>query len=81
MSEVPPAFDGHTARWIEADHGDGILRCVCHYPLRKIDEDTWLCEGGNHQYRFDEGTIAYDKFGNVILRPKSQDEGDKDEGR
>lgn len=73
MKTISPAQDHETQAWIMADRGDGILRCVCGYTLRKMDNNIWRCDGGNHQYSFDEGTVCHDKFGNVMLNPKSHE--------
>lgn len=47
---------------------DGIVpRCICGYVLHKSDENIWTCDGGNHRYRMEDGTMEMDKFGRVVL--------------
>jgi len=52
-------------------NADGELRCPAGYPLRKIDHNTWRCDGGHHEYKLDENTIMLDKFGNWIIKTNS----------
>ena len=46
----------------------GELICPAGYPLRKIDHNTWRCDGGHHEYKLDEDTIRLDKFGNWVIK-------------
>jgi len=47
---------------------DGIMKCSCGRELVKVDEDTYKCSGGFPFYRFTDGTIVIDKFGNLLLK-------------
>lgn len=46
----------------------GAMVCCCGFELIKQDEDTYRCSGGNHVYRFSEGSAMKDKFGNLLLK-------------
>lgn len=59
----PMSYDGKT------------LRCCCGFELIKEDDNNWHCTGGGHVYRIQDGEVAYDKFGNTLLKtpPMSND--------
>ena len=54
---------------------DGVLRCSCGSELIQLDEDSYRCAGGYPTYRFSEGSIILDKFGNLMI--KKGDHGKK----
>lgn len=47
---------------------DGVLRCSCGRELIKKDDVTYECPGGFPIYRFDDGTVMIDKFGNLVIK-------------
>ena len=47
---------------------DGKLRCSCGRALVKLDKKTYQCPGGFPVYRFEEGDVIKDKFGNLLLK-------------
>jgi hypothetical protein len=63
---------------LKAEHGegyqeiqkgaDGKLRCPRGFLLRKIDANTYRCDGGYHEYRMDDQSMILDKFGNWIVK-------------
>lgn len=57
---------------------DGVLKCSCGRELVQEDENTFRCSGGYPVYRFSEGTIILDKFGNIMLKkiPHKNEEDD-----
>jgi len=53
--------------------------CCCGYELVKEDNDVWRCIGGNHRYRMSEGEVAFDKFGQPLIKmPENFDAGSKE---
>ena len=52
---------------------DGVLRCSCGAELVKLDDKTYQCPGGYPIYRFDEGEVVLDKFGNLLFKHKSHE--------
>ena len=56
---------------------DGTLRCSCGRELIKMDENTYKCPGGYPIYRFGDGSIFIDKWGNLML--KTSDHGGEQE--
>ena len=60
-------------------HSDGVLRCPRGYPLRKIDANTYRCDGGFHEYHLDEQELIFDKFGNVLVKNNQEaDDAEKE---
>jgi len=49
---------------------DGRVTCSCGRELIQVDEHSYKCSGGYPIYRFDEGDIIKDKFGNLLMRAK-----------
>ncbi len=47
---------------------DGVLRCSCGRELIKKDDETYECPGGFPIYRFGDGSVFLDKFGNLMMR-------------
>ena len=61
-------FDPYNDK-VRGQTGDGVTpRCICGYTLHKESEDTSRCAGGNHRYTVSEGTLFFDKFGNVFIK-------------
>jgi len=58
---------------------DGVLKCSCGQALVKLDEFTYKCPGGYPVYRFQEGSVFIDKWGNLMM--KKIDHGGKKNGR
>lgn len=54
---------------------DGVLRCSCGRELIKMDEETYKCPVGYPVYRFKDGEVVIDKFGNMMFKelPHSND--------
>lgn len=75
MAEIKPHFDkGYNYDKYIGPDSEGKLRCEEGYELIQKDENTFECTGGGHRYRFDDGTIVIDKFGNVLLKRQSQND-------
>ena len=77
MREIKPvAKQDHDGYYLVEE--DGVLKCSCGRELEKMDEDTWRCSGGYPVYRFSEGSIILDKFGNLMLKkiPHGKNEED-----
>ena len=47
---------------------DGVLTCSCGRELVKLDDKTYKCPGGYPIYRFDDGSVYIDKFGNLMIK-------------
>lgn len=67
--------------WFDPNYGgDGVLRCCCGFELvlesEGESENTYRCTGGRHMYRFSADEAFFDKFGNLLIKPK-EDENDK----
>jgi len=58
---------------------DGVLRCSCGSELVKMDEESWRCGQGYPIYKFEDGEVLLDRNGNLMLKGKPHDEGDKNE--
>ena len=52
---------------------DGVLRCSCGRELVQLDERTYACPGGYPIYRFEDGEVVLDKFGNLMFKAKSHE--------
>ena len=57
----------------------GVMRCSCGRELVKMDENTYKCPGGYPIYRFEDGSIFIDKWGNLMLKTSDHDGGEQDE--
>ena len=61
--------------WFDPNYGgDGVLRCCCGFELVKESEDTYRCTGGNHRYSISEEDVFIDKFGNVMIKLKQEND-------
>ena len=59
---------------------DGMkLHCSCGRPLVKITETRWRCSAGWPEYDIAQGDMAFDKYGNIMLKakPHEDDQDDK----
>ena len=75
MKKIKPRAENENVDWFDPNYeGDGILRCCCGYELKKESEDTYRCTGGNHRYSINEGEVFIDKFGNVMIKLKQENE-------
>lgn len=76
MGEIKATFGGKNATGHEDgmihQNPDGSYSCCCDYEIKKVDENTWKCEGGGHTYRMDEGDMVMDKFGNMMMKKKGE---------
>lgn len=54
--------------WFPVSSPNGTLLCSCGRPLLKIGEGVYKCKAGYPIYRFDEGNIMIDKFGNLMIK-------------
>lgn len=61
---------GTQGQYYPVTYKDGRVTCSCGRELMKIDEHTYQCTGGYPIYRFDEGDIIKDKFGNLMMKAK-----------
>lgn len=73
MKDVKPVCELEDDGYYAVTYPDGTLHCSCGATLVKMDEKTYECPGGYPVYRFDEGDILIDKFGNLMFRNKSHD--------
>ena len=80
MKTIKPArtkAENESVDWFDPNYGeDGILRCCCGFELIKESEDTYRCIGGNHRYRFSDGSVIIDKFGNVMIKLTQEEENE-----
>ena len=63
-----PINNRASSQWYSVLHSNGKMRCSCGRQLVKIDDKTYKCEYGYPMYRFDEGEVMKDKFGNLLLK-------------
>lgn len=72
LSELidPAASDGDDGGYYLCEDENGVMRCSCGRELIQLDDDTYKCPGGYPIYRFDEGDVIKDKFGNLYLKKK-----------
>lgn len=47
---------------------DGVLKCSCGRELEKMDDHTYRCPGGYPVYRFQDGSVFIDKWGNLMMK-------------
>lgn len=57
---------------------NGVMKCSCGNELIKMDEETYRCSGGYPIYRFSDGTLIIDKYGNICIK-KMGHGGEEDE--
>ncbi len=67
MKEIKPISYREKDNYYPVEE-DGVMKCSCGRELIKLDEETYQCSGGYPIYRFDEGTIIIDKFGNLCIK-------------
>ena len=92
MVEIKPYNDAEDGSWYSKEQQEaadtyftvedemGVLRCSCGRELIKMDEETYECPGGYPQYRFKNGEVVIDKFGNLMMKNKPHGKEEKDEG-
>ncbi len=68
----PESYNERDAYWAVVD-ADGNMKCSCGRQLIKMDEHTYKCAGGWPIYRFEDGTVFIDKFGNLMLKTTDHD--------
>lgn len=78
MKEVKPVAKRDYGGFFLVEDHDGTLKCSCGRELVNVDEHTWRCSAGYPTYRFEEGTIMVDKFGNIMIKkiPHGDDENE-----
>lgn len=64
---TPNTETNEGSSWYPVDE-DGIMRCSCGRDLIQMDEDTYRCAAGLPIYKFSQGTIVKDKFGNLLIK-------------
>lgn len=78
MKQIKPdrnKADNEYEDWFDPNYmEDGVLRCCCGYELKKESEDTYRCTGGNHRYIISDGDVTTDKFGNILIKLKQENE-------
>jgi hypothetical protein len=65
--------DGRKPQYFAVVEPDGKMHCSCGRELIKLDDKTYRCGAGWPLYRFDDGDIVIDKFGNLMMRTKDHD--------
>ena len=56
--------------WVPEVGPDGVMRCSCGRRLVMVDEDTYECAYGYPRFRFSNGEIRKDKWGNLMFSDK-----------
>ena len=70
MTEIEPVSKNNNDEYYSIEE-DGVMRCSCGRELITLDENTYKCSGGFPIYRFDEGSVFLDKFGNLCIKKLS----------
>jgi len=84
MKEIKAVGAGYSSKEDDADEyysvvgEDGRLTCSCGRELVKMDEETYMCPGGYPVYKFKNGEVVIDKFGNMMFKKKPHREEDED---
>lgn len=69
MKEIKPAVkNSYMGYFSVSDAKTGILKCSCGNKLEKLDDQTYRCPAGYPIYRFEDGTVVFDKFGNILIQ-------------
>lgn len=75
MAEIKPQINTESEQEREDDNDnyypieeDGVMKCSCGTQLIKKDDVSYECPAGSVVYRFDDGSLMIDKFGNVVLK-------------
>ena len=75
MKEIKPISDFRKSRegydrdgYYLVQDSDGVMKCSCGRQLEKMDDETYRCSGGYPIYRFSEGSVIVDKFGNLMIK-------------
>ena len=70
MKEIKPVQVTYKDEYHVVISPNGTMRCSCGEELIKMDEHTYRCgsSAGWPIYRFEDGTIFIDKFGNLMLK-------------
>ena len=82
MKRITPA-KGNREGWSDNEYyavedEDGVMRCSCGRELIKMDEETYQCSGGYPIFRFAEGSVIIDKFGNLCIKKLSHKENEEE---
>lgn len=72
--QLKPEFHPNKSQWFAVRSKDGRMHCSCSRPLVQVDKNTWRCSFGYPQYRFEDGTVIKDKFGNLLFKEQSHEE-------
>ena len=78
MKKIEPECIREEDEYWSVVDANGIMRCSCGRELIKMDEHTYRCAGGYPIYRFEDGTVFIDKWGNLMLKA-SDHGGEQDE--
>ena len=68
MKKIEPVESRESNSYWSVVDADGNMRCSCGSQLIKLDEHTYKCAGGWPIYRFEDGTVFIDKWGNLMLK-------------
>lgn len=79
MGEIKPNInhdrdDEIAKEYFTVEGEDGVMRCSCGRQLIKMDETTYMCSGGYPVYRFEDGSVIIDKFGNLMFKHEESHE-------
>ncbi len=67
MKKVKPYIRNEADEYFAVEQ-DGVLKCSCGEQLVKLDDLTYKCPGGYPVYRFQDGSVFIDKWGNLMMK-------------
>jgi len=67
MKKVKPVSKNNEDDYFAVEQ-DGVLKCSCGEELEKMDDQTYKCPGGYPVYRFQDGSVFIDKWGNLMMK-------------
>ena len=67
MKNIEPATYRNEDAYFVVER-DGVLTCSCGRALVKMDDQTYKCPGGYPVYRFQDGSVFIDKWGNLMMK-------------
>lgn len=80
MKKVEPVQKAHRNEYYSVVDDKGKMTCSCGRELIKLDEHTYKCPGGYPIYRFEDGSVFIDKWGNLMLKAIDHDGGTTEDG-
>ena len=80
MKTVKPQTRSEADEYFAVEQ-DGVLKCSCGRELEKMDDQTYKCSGGYPVYRFQDGSVYIDKWGNLMMKKIDHGGPNKKNGR